>query len=194
MLEPNQRKCPSCDHVHTYSSLYYKRLADKNASKCRQCRSRKFWMPEGQDMSRPCSMCDTVITYKTPELWWKAEGRDSYCRRCAAHACKDINSMKAKARNNVKEFMKLPGALKKKRSWGIAVRHRANYACEVCGDRDITLHAHHIKPKAQYPELRYDIDNGILLCIDHHAIAHEELGQPWISKFLRGITKNVQNP
>ena len=54
--------------------------------------------------------------------------------------------------------------------------------CECCGQR-VNLHAHHIKPYADNPELRYDVENGISLCSvchweEHHGKSGELLGTP----------------
>lgn len=46
--------------------------------------------------------------------------------------------------------------------------------CEFpgCGELDKSLlEAHHIKPKAQFPELKYDVKNGKCYCMWHHAWA-----------------------
>lgn len=50
--------------------------------------------------------------------------------------------------------------------WREAALLRDDYTCQICGEIDKTLHAHHIKHWAAYPDLRYVIGNGITLCVD----------------------------
>lgn len=56
--------------------------------------------------------------------------------------------------------------------WRKAIFSKFNYICQECGVRGGCLSAHHIKPWAEYPELRYDIENGICLCYDCHMELH----------------------
>ena len=53
--------------------------------------------------------------------------------------------------------------------WKREVRERDGNACRVC-EAQLYLHIHHIKPLEKYPDFATDIDNGITLCGNHHAL------------------------
>lgn len=54
------------------------------------------------------------------------------------------------------------------KEWRTAVYERDNYTCQCCGKKGGILNAHHIHQFADYPELRYDINNGITMCEECH--------------------------
>lgn len=59
--------------------------------------------------------------------------------------------------------------------WRNAVYKRDNYTCRHCGDaQGGNLNAHHIKPFAKFPELRFEISNGITLCEPCHIKVHRK--------------------
>jgi 5-methylcytosine-specific restriction endonuclease McrA len=56
------------------------------------------------------------------------------------------------------------------KQWLRAIKLRDKMICQICGD--IGTDCHHIKYAKDYPELRYNIDNGILLCMKCHKEIH----------------------
>lgn len=61
------------------------------------------------------------------------------------------------------------------KEWSKKIRERGQYICAKCGKID-TEHcqAHHIFPKAGYPNIAYDEGNGIVLCQSCHADYHKK--------------------
>lgn len=52
--------------------------------------------------------------------------------------------------------------------WTSAVIKRDNNTCRLCNTKVGIKHRHHIYPVRKYPELKYDVENGITLCPDCH--------------------------
>lgn len=57
------------------------------------------------------------------------------------------------------------------KKWSADVRERDGHKCVECGATG-KLHAHHIKPWKNSPELRWDVSNGTTLCPPCHQKAH----------------------
>lgn len=57
------------------------------------------------------------------------------------------------------------------KDWSKQVRDRDGHKCVECGAVG-KLHAHHVKPWKNHPELRWDVSNGVTLCPPCHQKAH----------------------
>jgi len=55
--------------------------------------------------------------------------------------------------------------------WKLKVLERDKYTCQKCCATE-NLHVHHIKSWNDYPALRLDLDNGIVLCHSCHGKIH----------------------
>ena len=56
------------------------------------------------------------------------------------------------------------------KKWRKTIFERDSYTCQICQEVGGKLVAHHIKGWAEYPALRYKIDNGITLCQECHKL------------------------
>ena len=55
--------------------------------------------------------------------------------------------------------------------WSTSIKTRAGNRCEICG-KVAPLNSHHLFSR-RYLALRWELDNGICLCVNHHFIAHQ---------------------
>ena len=60
--------------------------------------------------------------------------------------------------------------------WRKTVLERDNFICQKCGQKGGNLRTHHINNFAEFPELKYAIDNGITLCENCHKEFHKRYG------------------
>jgi len=109
---------------------------------------------------RDCARCGAAFLASN---WQIKRGRGKYC----SFAC-------LKADRAVLFPSRLrPGQT----TWRNAVLRRDGHTCQLCGTSE-HLHAHHIKPWATYPELRYRVDNGLTLCLSCHVLTHKKQNIP----------------
>jgi len=54
------------------------------------------------------------------------------------------------------------------RKWRQAVFERDHFRCQQCPTKGVHLRAHHIKSFVEFPELRFDVNNGKTLCLTCH--------------------------
>lgn len=64
------------------------------------------------------------------------------------------------------------------KEWRLQVFERDEYLCTECKTKGKKLNAHHIKPWSIFPEFRYDLNNGLTVCVDCHRNLHKINGNP----------------
>lgn len=60
----------------------------------------------------------------------------------------------------------------KSKNWRISVFERDNYTCQMCKQVGYKLNAHHIIPFSKDKSLRFELSNGITLCVKCHKKIH----------------------
>lgn len=67
------------------------------------------------------------------------------------------------------------------KNWRKAIFERDDFRCRTCGATGF-ITAHHIKSFAHFPELRFDLDNGITLCEPCHSLTDNYRGKNKLKK------------
>ena len=62
------------------------------------------------------------------------------------------------------------------RDWRKAVYEKDDYTCQCCGKKSGVLHAHHLNGWNWCLEERFNINNGVTLCKEHHREFHSIYG------------------
>lgn len=114
-----------------------------------------------------CFNCEKKFERKEPRI-----KRSNHCfcsNKCANEYNTGANHYEWKEHLHDKHFQ---NEIKK---WGKKVKKRDNYICQECGESNKRLlQSHHIKSKSQYPNLIFDLNNGITLCVECHAQKHKD--------------------
>lgn len=140
-------------------------------------------------ISLTCEVCDAVFE-RYPSDISKAKKR-GYSAAVCSRECHGEALTKRQTREGNPQWKggvtpenKRIRDSKETADWRKAVFERDDYTCQHCGDRNrkgrgrnIHLHAHHIKGFAAFPELRFDLDNGLTLCAPCHYKVHSKNGQ-----------------
>jgi len=95
----------------------------------------------------------------------------------ASGRCKRCNIVSQTKRNYGPDHHNWKGGIEQPRPeehnrWSRKVRTRDDYTCQKCGTKTGRMHAHHIFSYKEFPERRYELDNGITLCHPCHSQVH----------------------
>ena len=125
--------------------------------------SRHCWSQRHPPDMKTCPTCgQSFSTYQRNQIYCSQSCAGKSRVGPNANAWKDGKSL---LRERARESRRL-------KAWRISVFKRDAYTCQRCGYSGPNLHAHHLQSFANCPALRFDIANGLTLCIDCHGKVH----------------------
>lgn len=116
-----------------------------------------------------CTFCKKEFERKDFKVYRNKSGNSFCSKSCADQFNKGSNHYEWKEHlhdKNIKLAFK---------QWAVKIKERDGYTCQLCGETNKTiLEAHHMKHKSKFPELQFDFNNGITLCLRCHALQHTD--------------------
>jgi len=145
-------------HACEVCSALFERRPCETARYC----SKACWARRNPPERKDCPQCGCSFV--------KADRAAKFCsRRCArksrvgplANAWKGGKTLERERAQHSQEL----------KDWREAVYRRDNWACVTCGAVG-KIHAHHVMPWADHPDLRFEVSNGQTLCEVCHGKVH----------------------
>ena len=143
---------------------YYVRANRCDKSKfCSDC-----WKERNPAEIKQCLQCfKGFLTYeRKTKKFCSNECRDKYTslykRGELSNGWKDGKSLERERARHTKDL----------RVWKNGVKERDNYTCQHCRSKD-ELHAHHIIHWTKDESKRFELSNGLTVCIDCHGKIHD---------------------
>ena len=173
-----------CANVHRY--VPKERIITSKWVKCAYC-GKQVWTPlwRLKFRRRFCNRKHQLLFYKTNAFSKNCIvcGRVFFCqpcqvkyrnrKTCSVKCRSQLCVQRAKTRQTTNGFTQhqIDRCIRysaEADKWRRLIFQRDNYTCQKCGKRGIYLEAHHLKPFAYFPSLRFKLSNGQTLCRSCH--------------------------
>lgn len=188
--------CAKCKKEFKLNKFY------KNDNLCSKCRSRKKYLELskhgkyrktkscpgcGKEILKQSNLCLSCFQTGNKNHAYK-KGFACKDRTCSCGniitpgsgkgMCWECYSKKLKGKTNpnykLGHYLNDIRNTKEYKNWRLTVFRRDGFACKKCGkSKSGFLQAHHIRPKRDFPNLVYEVSNGITLC----KTCHENVSQ-----------------
>jgi len=139
---------------------------NKNPAKRPEVREKMSKAHQGKKLSEETKKKLREINKKFPIKYWLGKKLSEETKRKMSESRRRYYDKKGRKLKDYRQSAKYL-------NWRLSVFKRDNFTCLICQKVGGELNAHHIKSWAKYPELRYDINNGITLCKDCHKMIHK---------------------
>lgn len=151
------------------SKKYY--VVASRAERSKHC-SRECW--NKRRVLKTCQHCKNKIT--------SYYGKKYCSRECAFKAMVGPKAARWKDGKSLeRDRLRLQPEVRK---WRKKVFERDRYTCQHCEEKQ-NLQAHHIIEWAKDKTQRFNIDNGITLCVDCHGKVHDRCFKKKLQKFCK---------
>jgi hypothetical protein len=120
-----------------------------------------------------CTHCSAKFLRTESAFLWgkKREHKNYFCsKKChIEYQTGETNPNWIKDRTKIKNQHKTIRWSKEMEDWRNTVYNRDQWTCQMCNNESkkitrLVLNVHHIKCFSEYPDLRFDTNNGITLC------------------------------
>ena len=149
------RDCPKCGKEQGYTSVNNRNRAVK--------------------LNKTCNSCSKKGKLKSAEH----KAKMSAAHTGILHTAESRANMSAAKQSIRDAYTKMYGEQHKPsfhylRKWAKQIKARDNFTCNRCNTVATggSIHAHHIVPKEYFPEVAFDMDNGVTLCSSCHRSFH----------------------
>jgi hypothetical protein len=129
--------------------------------KCLHC-SAEFWRKPYDIANGDCKYCSRKCYLTAQKGKSKGLGKKGLAGELNPKWKGGITPMNKAIRNS-----------REARTWRASVFERDDWTCQKCGRRSrknnyLRIEAHHLRPFATFPQLRFEISNGLTLCKKCH--------------------------
>lgn len=168
------KECSICKTKFKRKESYFRNKSSKNYYCSVHCKNEKLKKKRGgfTPIEKTCETCNKLFLITS-----RNSRRTKYC----SEECKEKGFPKGKEHKNFKE--ELPRDYRSKHRlfhentvWRKKVFERDLFTCQVCNKKGVKLQAHHLENYSSNKEKRFDIKNGVTLCIDCHKQFHKIYG------------------
>jgi hypothetical protein len=156
--------CPKCNDRRNYSYTYEEAVEIFKKENCILLTPKESFINCKSDLRYLCHCGNISVT----SLDAFNNGNNKGCHKCQSRINSGENHPNWKG-GITPEYTKLrtsPEYIK----WRNEVFNKNDYTCQCCLNRGGKLQAHHINNFSTYEDERFDVNNGITLCVECHAI------------------------